>query len=49
MSKILYDELMEAIKLSMDTVESFEDEMVLYNLTCELSQAYPLLRETGCE
>lgn len=49
MSKALYDQLMEAIKLSMDTAKSFEDEMMLYNLTCELSQAYPLLQEVSCE
>ena len=47
MSKVLYDQLMEAIKFSMDTATSFEDEMNLYNLTCELTQAYPLLREAG--
>lgn len=45
MSKVLYDQLMEAIKFSMDTATSFEDEMKLYNLTCELTQAYPILRE----
>lgn len=47
MSKVLYDQLMEAIKFSMDTATSFEDEMKLYNLTCELTQAYPLLREAS--
>lgn len=43
MSKDMFDKLMETIKASMDTASDPTDEITLFNLACELTQAYPLL------
>ena len=43
MNKDMFDKLMETIKSSMDTANSASDEMILFNLACGLTQAYPLL------
>jgi hypothetical protein len=43
MSKALFDQLMINIKESMDKAESASDEITLFNLACDLTQAYPLL------
>ena len=43
MNKDMFDKLMDTIKSSMDTASNASDEMILFNLACELTQAYPLL------
>ena len=39
----MFDKLMKTIKASMDTANNVSDEMMLFNLACDLTQAYPLL------